>query len=50
MHTDDDDHHQTYDDDHQTYEAPKQYYSIQHSHTFINDYIILPCTATTDHL
>ena len=36
MHTD---HH------HHTYESPKQYYSIQLSHTFSNDNIVLPCTG-----
>jgi hypothetical protein len=28
---------------HHTYEKPKQYYSIQCSHTFNNDNIVLPC-------
>jgi hypothetical protein len=31
-------------DHHHTHESPKQYYSIQLSHTFNKDNIVLPCT------
>ena len=34
-------------DHHHTYESPKQYYSIQLSHTFCNDNIVLTCTKIT---
>jgi len=35
------------DHHHHTYESPKQYYSIQLSHTFNNDNIVLPFTNIT---
>jgi len=41
MHNDDDDDHHHH---HHTYESPKQYYSIQLSHTFNNDNIVLLST------
>jgi len=34
-------------DHHHIYESPKQYYSIQLSHTFCNDNIVLTCTKIT---